>query len=108
METKKVISLRFERKTYCLEGSCSIQLSYETNAITKIFYVFVGIAGFEPATSCSQSRRDNRTTLHPEFSFGGERGIRTPGTLIEYDSLANCWFQPLTHLSVTNFDLQKY
>ena len=32
--------------------------------------------------------------------FGGEGGIRTPGTLIEYDSLANCWFQPLTHLSV--------
>ncbi len=32
---------------------------------------------------------------------GGERGIRTPGTLIEYGSLANCWFQPLTHLSGT-------
>ena len=28
--------------------------------------VFVGVAGFEPATSCSQSRRDNRATLHPE------------------------------------------
>ena len=27
---------------------------------------FVGVAGFEPATSCSQSRRDNRATLHPE------------------------------------------
>ena len=25
----------------------------------------VGVAGFEPATSCSQSRRDNRATLHP-------------------------------------------
>lgn len=25
----------------------------------------VGMAGFEPATSCSQSRRDNRPTLHP-------------------------------------------
>ena len=24
------------------------------------------MAGFEPATSCSQSRRDNRATLHPE------------------------------------------
>jgi hypothetical protein len=24
------------------------------------------VAGFEPATSCSQSRRDNRATLHPE------------------------------------------
>ncbi len=27
--------------------------------------VFVGVAGFEPAASCSQSRRDNRATLHP-------------------------------------------
>jgi hypothetical protein len=26
---------------------------------------FVGAAGFEPATSCSQSRRANRTTLRP-------------------------------------------
>ena len=28
--------------------------------------IFVGVAGFEPATSCSQSRRDDRATLHPE------------------------------------------
>ena len=28
--------------------------------------IFVGVAGFEPAASCSQSRRDNRATLHPE------------------------------------------
>jgi hypothetical protein len=28
----------------------------------------VGVAGFEPAASCSQSRRDNRATLHPEAS----------------------------------------
>ena len=27
----------------------------------------VGVAGFEPATSSSQTRRDNRATLHPEF-----------------------------------------
>ena len=27
--------------------------------------IIVGVAGFEPATSCSQSRRDNRATLHP-------------------------------------------
>ena len=27
----------------------------------------VGVAGFEPAASCSQSRRDNRATLHPEI-----------------------------------------
>jgi hypothetical protein len=29
----------------------------------------VGVAGFEPATSCSQSRRDDRATLHPENWF---------------------------------------
>jgi hypothetical protein len=28
---------------------------------------FVGVAGFEPATSSSQTRRDDRATLHPEF-----------------------------------------
>jgi hypothetical protein len=28
----------------------------------------VGAAGLEPATSCSQSRRDNRTTLRPEYN----------------------------------------
>jgi hypothetical protein len=33
------------------------------------------------------------------YFFRGERGIRTPGTLIEYDSLANCWIKPLSHLS---------
>ena len=61
----------------------------------------VGVAGFEPATSCSQSRRANRTTLYPEYrvQLCGERGIRTPGTLDRYVSLANWWFQPLTHLS---------
>ena len=26
----------------------------------------VGVAGFEPATSTSQTWRDNRATLHPE------------------------------------------
>jgi hypothetical protein len=29
--------------------------------------MFVGVARFELATSCSQSRRDNRATLHPEL-----------------------------------------
>ena len=33
------------------------------------------------------------------LSFCGERGIRTPGTVIPYVSLANWWFQPLTHLT---------
>jgi hypothetical protein len=29
-------------------------------------YNCVGVAGFEPATSSSQTRRDDRATLHPE------------------------------------------
>ena len=51
----------FEPATVCLEGRCSIQLSYATKC-----YI-VGVAGFEPATSCSQSRRDDRATLHPDL-----------------------------------------
>ncbi len=27
---------------------------------------FVGVAGFEPATSWSQTKRDDRATLHPD------------------------------------------
>ena len=32
-----------------------------------IVRLFVGVAGFEPATSASQTRRDDRATLHPEL-----------------------------------------
>ena len=42
----------------------------------------VGVAGFEPAASCSQSRRDNRATLHPEGKIlSGETGTRTLATI---------------------------
>src|SRR5690606_25044476 len=76
----------FEPGTVCLEGRCSIQLSYAplcvkfSNFRWKMFTVifkktvifqtvfFVGVAGFEPATSWSQTRRDDRTTLHPEVN----------------------------------------
>ena len=83
------------------------------------------MAGFEPATPCSQNRCANRTALHPEregedrqllsfrqaqgektradarvLTLCGEGGIRTRGTRLEYASLANWWFQPLTHLTV--------
>ncbi len=50
--------------------------------------LFVGVAGFEPATSASQTRRDNRATLHPETGYliifeeyCGENGTRTHATL---------------------------
>ncbi len=41
--------------------------------------------------------------LREKFSFCGERGIRTPGTLIGYASLANWWIKPLSHLSILRF-----
>jgi hypothetical protein len=58
----------FEPSTACLEGRCSIQLSYAPIFVLKLKWknLIVGVAGFEPAASCSQSRRDNRATLHPE------------------------------------------
>ncbi len=34
-----------------------------------ISHPLVGAAGFEPATSWSQTRRDDRTTLRPELKF---------------------------------------
>ena len=95
----------------------------------------VGAAGFEPATSWSQTRRDDRTTLRPELITiinlrggseitsallqcsalrYGSNEFKSPFTYRDnqltrwerdsnsrysypYDSLANCWFQPLTH-----------
>jgi hypothetical protein len=52
----------FEPKTDYLEGSCSIQLSYRVE--TQEFCV--GVAGFEPTTSCSQSRRDTGLRYTPK------------------------------------------
>ncbi len=51
----------------------------------------VGVAGFEPAASCSQSRRDNRATLHPELLFGkAERLGLEPRRRLPVDRLAIC------------------
>ena len=85
----------FEPETYCLEGSCSIQLSYWA------LIHCVGVAGFEPAASCSQSRRDNRATLHPE---GKKRRVRdsNPWYSFPYACLANMSFRPLRQLSKFN------
>ena len=44
----------------------------------------VGVTGFEPATLCSQSRCATGLRYAPKMNSkigGGERGIRTPGTV---------------------------
>ena len=108
----------FEPLTRRLEICCSIQLSYGTSINFKVqnpifrrnsdFELFVGVAGFEPTTFCSQSRRDTGLRYTPKifanirtserrfkifrrfnrvdcfqsvfFLFAcGEGGIRTPG-----------------------------
>ncbi len=66
----------FEPLTVCLEGRCSIQLSYaplkvDSRLVNKRIKK-VGAAGFEPATSWSQTRRDDRTTLRPEVAINNE------------------------------------
>ena len=81
--------------------------------------VLVGVAGFEPATSASQTRRDNRATLHPDSPFAGANIIifyKTPTNTIfffavrqgfepwvpvsRYACLANKSFRPLRHLTI--------
>ena len=42
-----------------------------------------------------------KKTMQPSsFFFAEKGGFEPPVPLAGYDSLANCWFQPLTHLSV--------
>ena len=84
-----MIPFGFEPKTYCLEGSCSIQLSYGASNFCLTSNVLlvekgkkkgmishplsVGVARFELTTSCSQSRRDTGLRYTPRkislFSF---------------------------------------
>ena len=59
--------------------------------LVSIDTLFVGVAGFEPATSCSQSRRDNRATLHPELcKEKAERLGLEPRHRLPDDRLAIC------------------
>ena len=63
-----------EPPTWSLEGSCSIQLSYwrlvgkepkSSSHVPVHIARYIGAAGFEPATSCSQSRRDTGLRYAP-------------------------------------------
>ena len=90
------MALGFEPRTACLEGRCSIQLSYATIRIIKS-WLSVGVAGFEPATSASQTRRDNRATLHPENKKAERQGLE-PWRQLPVDRLAICSITTLAPL----------
>ncbi len=94
-----VIPEGFEPSTYALEVRCSIQLSYGTIFFKTYGKVLVGVAGFEPAASCSQSRRDNRATLHPVANWKRRVRDSNPWYSSPYACLANKSFRPLRQLS---------
>lgn len=78
----------------CYNGFIAKKKSFQINEKT-----FVGVAGFEPAASCSQSRRDNRATLHPEGKILiAERQGLEPWHRSLDDSLANCSITTLAPL----------
>ena len=62
---------------------------------TELRDLKVGVAGFEPATSASQTRRDNRATLHPEMA---ERQGFEPWRRLHVDRLAICSITTLAPL----------
>ena len=83
VKLRNVIPAGFEPATYCLEGSCSIQLSYET---------------LMPE---ADRVRHSRAFAKRQKRCGAEKGgFEPPVQNNPYDSLANYWFKPLTHLSV--------
>lgn len=53
-----------EPATHGLENRCSIQLSYGRKIFENI-----GATGFEPATSCSQSKRSSQAELRPVITY---------------------------------------
>ena len=68
---------------------------------------------FDPATfpDCKRQGRENRTGSIPKIRdytpFAERGGFEPPVPFNRYGSLANCWFQPLTHLSSSNIIFQN-
>ena len=55
-----------EPPTRCLEGSCSIHLSYRRVENGRVpGWGLIGESGFEPPTSCSQGRRASQAAPLP-------------------------------------------
>ena len=63
----KVVSLSERERIRTFDRLLRRQMLYPAELRTLNFKK-VGAAGFEPATSWSQTRRDDRTTLRPEMS----------------------------------------
>ena len=67
---------------------------------------FVAPTGIEPVfhawEACVLAARRKRHSIE----LRGSWGIRTPGTVIPYVSLANWWFQPLTQTSFSSIFLK--
>ena len=65
-----------EPATAGLEGRCSIRLSYRRRLGER---ALVGVEGFEPPTSSSQSWRSTRLSYTPTFATLGDTAIRRSG-----------------------------
>jgi hypothetical protein len=57
----------------------AVRINKKPLNIKGFLFLFVGVAGFEPATSCSQSRRDEPGYATPrsikELSFVGDANV---------------------------------
>ena len=122
-----MIPTGFEPVAYCLEGSCSIQLSYGTDGckmgVYNVYNQKRGMIAHPPCRggrirTCdllvpNQARWPDYATPRTEVRYGlnlwrWERDSNSRYSY-PYDSLANCWFQPLTHPTMCSMNgWQKY
>src|SRR2546428_4867425 len=81
----------FEPPTNSLEGCCSIHLSYGRHTVgLSDRPAGVGAAGFEPATSWSQTRRATGLR-HTPNKLDGETSRRLDAQEKQYNKLNNCY-----------------